>query len=218
LIKSNLGLETKFHFGFSGFYTKILNKHMATYISILRGINVSGQKKIKMEALKALYESLGLKNIIVYIQSGNVIFESKETDIKKLTIKIEKRIKTSFGFDVVVFIKSKNDLQKIFSKNPFTKKDPKSIYITFLSDIPENIPTEEINRVKDKSEEFVFLGKEIFLFCPNGYGRTKLSNNFFEGKLKLSATTRNWNTINKLLRLLSIKNRNIIFNKNEALL
>ena len=191
---------------------------MATYISILRGINVSGQKKIKMEALKALYESLGLKNIIVYIQSGNVIFESKETDIKKLTIKIEKRIKTSFGFDVVVFIKSKNDLQKIFSKNPFTKKDPKSIYITFLSDIPENIPTEEINRVKDKSEEFVFLGKEIFLFCPNGYGRTKLSNNFFEGKLKLSATTRNWNTINKLLRLLSIKNRNIIHNKNEALL
>lgn len=176
---------------------------MGTYIAILRGINVGGQKKIKMEELKALYEALGFKNITTYIQSGNMIFESPETNLQKIKDKIEHKMKSSLGFDVVVFIKTKKDFEKLLSKNPFIKQDVNSLYVTFLSDIPYEIPVDEIKKAKDSAEEFFISGKEVFLFCPNGYGRTKLSNNFFEKKLKLSATTRNWKTINKLLELVN---------------
>src|SRR3989344_3570057 len=170
---------------------------MTTYISILRGINVGGQKKIKMEELKKLYESLGFKNVRTYIQSGNVIFECLDTNLAELIYQIEQKIKNSFGFDVIVLIKTKNEIQKLIKNNPFAKKDPSKLHVTFLSDIKTKPPTDEINNTKDKTEEFFISGREIYLFCPNGYGISKLSNNFFERKLNTSATTRNWKTVNK---------------------
>ena len=174
---------------------------MTTYISMLRGINVSGQKKIKMEELKEFYRSLGFKNIQTYIQSGNVIFESSDKNVSKIINKIERKIKKSFGFDVLVLIRTKNDLKKLIDNNPFAKKDNSKLLVTLLSDTPLQSPIDEITKIKDDSEEFFIFGKEIYLFCPNGYGKSKLSNNFFERKLKLSATTRNWKTVNKLLEL-----------------
>ena len=174
---------------------------MRTYISLLRGINVSGQKKINMEELKKLYESLGFKNVQTYIQSGNVIFEGSDTDVSRLINKIEGKIKNSFGFDVKILIRTKNEMQKLIENTPFNKKDPSKLQVTFLSDSPVQLPLDEINNAKDNSEEVSISGKEIYLFYPNGYGRSKLSNNFFERKLKLSATTRNWKTVNKLLEL-----------------
>ena len=169
---------------------------MPTNISMLRGINVSGQKIIKMEALKNLYASLNFKNVKTYIQSGNVIFECRETSPEILKKKIENKIKEKFGFDVVVFIRTKKELQKIIENNPFKNED--GLYVTFLTSVPSFVPTEEINKIKSSSEKFVVSGKEIYFFCPNGYGKTKLSNNFFEKKLKVSATTRNWKTVNVL--------------------
>jgi uncharacterized protein (DUF1697 family) len=111
---------------------------------------------------------------------------------------IEKKIKQSFGFDVYVFIRTKNEFERIIKNNPLTGKDNSKLHVTFLSDKPTNFPIEEINKVKDKAEEFSSSDKEIYLFCPNGYGKTKLSNNFFERELKVSATTRNWKTVNTL--------------------
>ena len=90
---------------------------------MLRGIKVRGQKKIKMDELKKLYESLGFKNVQTYIQSGNVIFDFSDTNISKLINKIEQKIKKSFSYDVPVLIRTKNDLQKLIANNPFTKKD-----------------------------------------------------------------------------------------------
>ena len=174
---------------------------MTTYISILRGINVGGQKKIKMEELKKLYESLGFKNVRTYIQSGNVIFECLDTNLAKLIHQIEQNIKNSLGFNVIVFIRTKNEIQKLIKNNPFAKKDLSKLYVIFLSDIKTKPPTDEINNTKDKTEEFFISGREIYLFCPNGYGISKLSNNFFERKLNTSATTRNWRTVNKLFEL-----------------
>ena len=174
---------------------------MNTYISMLRGINVSGHNKIKMEELKNLYETLGFSNVQTYIQSGNVVFKSSDTNISKLINKIEQKIKKSFSFYVPVLIRTKNDLQKLIANNPFTKKDSSKLYITFLSDTPIQSAVDEITKIKDISEEFIISGKEIYLFYPNGYGKSKLTNNYFERKLKLSATTRNWKTVNKLLEL-----------------
>ncbi len=174
---------------------------MKTYISMLRGINVSGQKKIKMEDLKKLYESLGFKNVKTYVNSGNVKFNCSDNDISNLINKIERKINNSFGFDVLVFIRTINEMKKLIKNTPFANEDPSKIYITFLSDIPIHSLLIEINKIKDISEKFFISGREIYLFCPNGYGRSKLSNNFFERTLNLSATTRNWNTVNKLLEL-----------------
>lgn len=174
---------------------------MKTYLSMLRGINVSGQKKIPMEALKKLYESLGFKNVRTYIQSGNVVFECPDKNVPALIRTIEKKIRQTYGFEAVVFIRTKDEFKKLIDSTPFSKKDADKLHVTFLSEPPARLPVEELNEGKSAAEEFHISGKEIYLYCPDGYGRSKLSNNFFERKLKVSATTRNWSTVNELFKL-----------------
>jgi uncharacterized protein (DUF1697 family) len=176
---------------------------MKTFISMLRGINVGGNKKISMAELKKVYEDLGLKYVQTFIQSGNVLFKFQGLDIDKLRDNIEKGISFKFGFDVKVLIRTTEELQNTIKKMPFKKEDTERVYITFLSDKPAAVPEEEINKYKNDSEKYFISGKEIYILCPTGYGKTKLSNNFFEKKLKVSATTRNWNSVNKLFAIAS---------------
>jgi uncharacterized protein (DUF1697 family) len=171
-----------------------------TYISMLRAINVGG-KQVGMEKLKRLYESLDFKNVRSYIQSGNVLFESPNSDPLELGNKIEKEISKTFGFGVFVVIRTDKEIQKIIENNPLSKKDPTKLHVTFLRDLVTDYPSEEIRKAKDKAEEFVIRGKEVYLFCPNGYGITKLSNSYFEKKMKTVATTRNWRTVNMFLAM-----------------
>jgi uncharacterized protein (DUF1697 family) len=174
---------------------------MRTFISMLRGINVSGQKNIRMAELKSLYQSLGLLNVETYVQSGNVIFESAERNVSKLAALIEAQIAQSFGYAVSVFIRDTKDFQRIVTGNPFLTErdeDPTKLHVTFLYGLPSKSQLRNLDVPKDTTDEFVVKGKEIFLYCPNGYGRTKLSNNFFEKKLGMPATTRNWKTVNAL--------------------
>ena len=177
---------------------------MQTYISILRGINVSGSKIIKMDALRKLYEDLNFKNTQTYIQSGNVIFQYKKMKHEDLEKNIAKKILKEFAFEVPIMVKELDELKYVLKNNPFVNKrneDITKLHITFLSREPEPANMAKIKEVNYDPDEFVFLGKTIYLFCPNGYGRTKLSNNFFESKLKVAATTRNWKTVNELVKL-----------------
>ena len=169
---------------------------------MLRGINVSGQKKIKMDALKALYQSLGFSNIQTYIQSGNVVFESEITEQQVLTNKIETKLQEVYGYAVTVILRTPDEFQQIMANNPLAEESQeagKTFYVTFLLNAPEQWPADEIEKAKAPSDKIVITGKEIYFYCPGGYGKTKLSNNFLERKLKVAATTRNWNTVNKLL-------------------
>ena len=177
---------------------------MKTYVSLLRGINVSAQKRIKMEELRSLYTALGFQNIQTYIQSGNVVFQSQNPDAAELSRKIEAGILEHFGYSVSVLILLKSDLRRILDHNPFLKgrnEDISKLCVTFLFQTPAPSALDEISEVKDKHDEFQVSGQEIYLFCPQGFARTKLSNNFFERKLKVSATTRNWKTVNKLYEM-----------------
>lgn len=177
---------------------------MQTYISILRGINVSGHKPIKMDALQKMYADLNFKNIQTYIQSGNIIFQNKKTTHKDLEKKIAKNIFEEFGFEVPVIVKELGELTTIVKNNPFVNKrneDLTKLHITFLSQEPEQINVEKIKGGQYQSDEFILIGSTIYLFCPNGYGNTKLSNTFFENKLKVVATTRNWKTTNELANI-----------------
>ena len=177
---------------------------MKTYIAILRGINVSGKNKIKMDALKSSFSELGFEKVQTYIQSGNVVFRYQETDSANLAERISKQIKDDFGFDVPVLVLGAEQLSNIIKNNPFAgdeNKEAQFLHVTFLKENPVNVNEEKIKTYVNDGEEFVISDGAIYLFCPHGYGKTKLNNNFFESQLKVSATTRNWKTTLKLLEM-----------------
>jgi len=132
-----------------------------------------------------------------------VIFDSTKQDAAKLSNEIEKQIKKSFDLSVPVLLRNKEDFHLIISNNPFIKRkeDPAKLHITFLHTVPSPSDLNKLSVPPKETDEFIIKEKEIFIFCPNGYGRTKLNNNFFEKKLNLTATTRNWNTVNTLYKL-----------------
>lgn len=175
-----------------------------THIAILRGINVSGQKTIKMPLLKKMFEDLGFSDVQTYIQSGNVLFHHAKTDDQDLGKLIHEGILKTFGFEVPVIVLSKAEIGKVLLQNPFAKdpeKDVSKLHVTFLSQNPDKELIGKIEGAKYLPDEFIVKEKSIYLFCPAGYGQTKLHNNFFESKFKATATTRNWKTVNELVRL-----------------
>lgn len=172
---------------------------MPIYIALLRGINVSGHKLIKMAELKELLMSIGFRNVQTYIQSGNVVFESDETSITNLELSIMSVITKKYGFDVEVMVRSVDEFSRIVETNPFPDAEGNKLYITFFREVPQKIPFEELDKVKSESEVYLFQDRIMFFYCPEGYGFTKLSNLFIEKKLKTVATSRNMNTIVKLL-------------------
>jgi uncharacterized protein (DUF1697 family) len=177
---------------------------MKTYISILRGINVSGQKIIKMEALKKMYEKMSFKNVTTYVQSGNVIFQHKNQKTANLEQTISKQIKKIFGFEVPVIVLTINELKNIIEGNLFKNdvaKDPAFLYVTVLASQPEQFDLDVIKSKKLDVEDIFIKERVAYLYCPKGYGTTKLNNNFLEAKLKVIATTRNWRSMNELLRI-----------------
>lgn len=184
---------------------------MKKYIALLRGINVSGHRIIPMSELKKILsegsskDNFELKNVITYIQSGNVIFEAGEKiSTHNLKLEIEKRIHKKFGFEVDVLIKSFGEWLKVEKSNPFLKRegiDVKKLYVTFLYSTPAKDKLEEFEKVNFPPEEFTIKGNEIYFYYPDGYGRAKIINPLIERKLKVTATTRNWNTVEKLRKL-----------------
>jgi uncharacterized protein (DUF1697 family) len=174
---------------------------MNNYIGLLRGINVSGHKKIPMAELKVLLLNEGLEDVQTYIQSGNVIFKSSEENIQNLQLMIHNAIKTHFGFEVPVLIKTPNGLKQIFDECPFPKEKKTNSYFTLLYTTPDKNLIEETSKMSYPNEEFVITNDCIYFYCSTGYGKAKYNNNFFERKLKTTSTARNYKTMVKLLSL-----------------
>ncbi len=176
---------------------------MQTYIAILRGINVSGHKIIKMAELSRHLASLGLSYLTTYIQSGNIVFQTEALENSILEEKIHQNIKENYGFDVPVIVRSKQEWQLIVNQFPFNVEDydVKRLAITFLKEKPVHIPIEELEKYKASSDEIIYHRKEIYLSIPDGFGISKITNTVFERKLKVAATTRNWRTTLKLMEM-----------------
>lgn len=177
---------------------------MKTYISILRGVNVSGHNLIKMDALRKSYESMGFHKVSTYVQSGNVLFEGDDIETGELEQKIFRQIEKDFGFEIPVIVLTIDRLKRVINNNPFLKdpdKEPAYFHVTLLSSKPEFCGRQLIEDKKQDGEEIAFSDDAVYLYCPNGYGKTKLTNNLLEAKLKVGATTRNWRTVNELLRI-----------------
>lgn len=181
---------------------------MPVYLALLRGINVSGKKIIKMEDLRKLMESAGYTNVKTYIQSGNVIFESGEKSMDKLARGIELLIEKHYGFDVTVFVTNKKSIEQAIDNNPFVKgreEEPpgfKKLYVTFLSEIPSEENMEKLRMAPIGNDLIETVGDILYFNMESKASDSKLSNNLIESKLKLRATTRNWNTILKLLGMM----------------
>jgi uncharacterized protein (DUF1697 family) len=175
-----------------------------TYVAMLRGINVSGSKPIKMEALRASFEALGFTNVRTYVQSGNVVFTAKDRAAGPLGAKIAARIERDFGFDVPTMVLGAETLARVVDENPFAGKkgvDPTKLHVTFLAEAPVAGGLEKMQAVSSGRDQFQCLGTSIYLVCPDGYGRTKLNNNAFERALRVGATTRNWKTVTTLAQM-----------------
>ena len=177
---------------------------MQTYIAILRGINVSGKNKIIMKELKAALEATDFQNVATYIQSGNVVFAHKADDEKAIEKQITQLIKTTFGLDVPVLVRTVNYIAQANADNPFLKRegiDVDKLHIAFLAATPTQENIEKLNSYNYPPDEVIVLGTAVYLHCPNGQARTKFHNSFIENKLKVTATGRNLKTVNKLIEM-----------------
>lgn len=174
---------------------------MNVYVALLRGINVSGQKKIPMAELRQCLADFGFENVQTYIQSGNVIFQSTDKNSSNIELKIHEAIKNHFGFEVPILVKTPSQLQQIFDDCPFSEEKKEHSYFTFLYTAPDDSVKEVVSKIVYPNEEFVITDNCVYFYCSTGYGRAKCNNNFFERKLKISATARNYKTIVKLLSL-----------------
>lgn len=167
---------------------------MPTYVAILRGINVSGQKKIPMAELRQILERHEWKNLKTYIQSGNVVFETTPKDPLELSGKIAESIMKQYGFEVPVITLTAAEIRSIIDANPFANKDLSKVHVTFLAIEPDPGLVKQLPVSNNPKEAYRVMGKAVYVYCPDGYGRTKIHNMFFEKKLKVTATTRNWKT------------------------
>lgn len=174
-------------------------KEMKPYIALLRGLNVGGRGIIKMIDLKLLFESLDFVGVTTYIQSGNVIFSSERE--KNLGQLISGEIEKLYGFKVPVLVKEISEMEVIFDACPFPEEKKESSFFTFLDSNPSEKLLEESRALSFPDEEFFITDNCIYFFSEKGYNKVKGNNNFFEKKLKVSATTRNYNTVAKLLEL-----------------
>src|SRR5262245_18601622 len=178
---------------------------MPTHIALLRGVNVGGNL-LKMERLRELCAELGLQNVRTYVQSGNVVFESAGPPGQCLQ-RLKAKLTGETRLPVAVVLRTASDLRSILDENPFLKKrgiDPARLHVTFLDRAPPKAAAQLLSKVDAGDDEFRIAGMEIYLHCPNGYGQTKLSNMRIEILLSVTATTRNWNTVNKLYEMASV--------------
>jgi uncharacterized protein (DUF1697 family) len=166
---------------------------------------MTGHNSIKMTDLASLYHNLGFTDAKTFIQSGNVIFSTQSDKAESaISAAIEKEILGKFNYTVPVMIRTSRELSDLFTVNPFLGEiefDHAKMAVIFLHEEPS---AEQLKKVKDVDyppDKFKIIGREIFIYCPNGFGKTKLYTNFFEKKMGVTGTARNWKTITTILRL-----------------
>ena len=172
---------------------------MKKYIALFRGINVGGHHKLPMKELKALMEDQTLSEVQTYIQSGNVVFSSNLSPAK-LTSLLQEQIQETFGFTPNIFILEAKALKQSIANNSFPTDNGKLLHFYFLESKPDNASITKLAEIKKGKEDFAIKDKVLYLYTPDGYGKSKLASSV-ESKLKIKATARNWNTISKLAEL-----------------
>lgn len=175
---------------------------MQTFIAFLRGINVGGHRIIKMAELRQVLAQAGYAEVQTYIQSGNLVFASKELDTAKHAHNLTQLILGHFGFKVPVMVLLPKDLERILASNPYLGSELMAsapVYFSILSDAPAPEKFLALEAVSFPHEYFSIVGNCIYAIYPKGTGKAKLNHAFFEKKLGVSMTTRNLRTMTTML-------------------
>jgi uncharacterized protein (DUF1697 family) len=172
---------------------------MKTFIALLRGINVGGNKKLPMKALATLLADLDCTNVRTYIQSGNVVLQSAETDRARLASDIGAEIDRRHGFSPEVMVLGLDNLEQAIAKNPFPEAEsaPTTLHLGFLASAPTNPDVKTLESLKNESEQFRLVDDVFYLHAPDGIGRSKLAARA-ERALGVPMTDRNWRTVCKI--------------------
>ncbi|HKS96772.1 MAG TPA: DUF1697 domain-containing protein [Terriglobia bacterium] len=177
---------------------------MPAVIALLRAVNLAGHNSIKMDALRELCESLALGDPRTHLQSGNVVFRTKERDLTRLAQRLEQAIERRCGFRTRVMLRTTSEVRAVIERNPFARRrgiDPSRLLVNFLADDPGPDASAKILNLQWNPEELRLAGRELYIYYPNGVGRSKLTAAVIERTLKVSGTGRNWNTVTKLLEI-----------------
>ena len=173
------------------------------HAALLRAINVSGRNKLPMKDLAAMFVAAGCRDVVTYIQSGNVVFSAPAAVLKKLPQTISQRIADDFGHKVPVVIRSHEQIAEVIRENPFLKAGEleKALHVVFLADLPGAEAVAKLDPQRSPPDRFIVTGPDIFLHLPNGGGQSKLTNAWIDSKLSTISTARNWNTVLKLCEM-----------------
>jgi len=177
---------------------------MATVICMLRGVNLASHNRMKMDALCELFPALACENARTYIQSGNVVFKTRERQLPKLAAGIEAAIQRKFAFRPAAILRTLAELREVVKQNPFAKRrsiEPNKLLVTFLAAEPAAEGRAKLLGIEAAPEEIHLRGREIYIYYPNGMARPKVPWSKVEKVLQVPGTGRNWNTVTKLLEM-----------------
>jgi uncharacterized protein (DUF1697 family) len=175
----------------------------AVYAALLRAVNVGGKNKLPMKDLAEMFADAGCADVVTYIQSGNVVFRATEACAARVPAAIAKAVGDRLGFRAPVVMRTAGELRGVARGNPFLRAgaEPESLHVMFLADRPSPARVATLDPRRSPPDEFVVVGREIYLRCPNGVGRSKLTNAYFDSKLATTSTMRNWRTVVKLVEM-----------------
>jgi uncharacterized protein (DUF1697 family) len=174
---------------------------MPIYIAMLRGINVGGHKRIKMDQLRKSFEALGFERVKTYIQSGNVVFKTGKSSTSTLSKRIEERILKDFGFSRSVISRTADEMETTIANNPFLKErgiDPEKLHVMFLSETPSPGALKKLADLTAAPDQARCFDREIYFYLPNGASKSVLMKSPVDRILAVVTTTRNWRTVNSL--------------------
>jgi uncharacterized protein (DUF1697 family) len=174
-----------------------------THVALMRGINVGGKNILPMKELARMFGDAGCTNVRTYIQSGNVIFEAPG-GAAKVADTVATNIEKRFGFRSPVILRASQQLRRVILDNPFAGAgvDEKMLHVYFLAGAANARAIALLDAGRSAPDAFQVLGQEIYLHLPNGMGRTKLTNAYFDSKLATICTARNWATVLKLAEMM----------------
>jgi uncharacterized protein (DUF1697 family) len=198
---THCGRTTTFQKDRPGRYT---DAAMSVMVCLLRGVNLGAHKRLKMEDLRAMCESMKLREAQTYVQSGNLIFKTDEKDLRKLAKKIEAAIEKKYGFQSDVILRTVAELKSALERNPFAKRrgmEPKRLLITFLAGEPATEAGKKVQAMKTEPEEVSIDGREMYIYFPNGMARPTVPWTTLERTLGVRGTGRNLNSVRKMLEM-----------------
>jgi uncharacterized protein (DUF1697 family) len=176
---------------------------MGVHVALLRGINVGGKNKLPMKSLAAMFAEAGCRDVRTFIQSGNVVFGAEPAVVRRLAVVIPGAIAHRFGIQTRLVTRTAAELRAVARDNPFLASgaDPATLHVAFLADLPDPSSAAALDPRRSPGDAFAVRGREIYLHCPNGVARSKLTNQYFDSRLGTTSTMRNWKTLLTLLAL-----------------